>query len=113
MASRAWATLDKLNKLKELVGDIREVQKTFEGVDKEVQSGGYNANRGNMVKGTAVLGKTLKIVVDKLPVVGSAASEVVDKTFGTVVDLAVKRAKTGNRWDCCAAEPDSDCCFGD
>lgn len=112
-ASKAWSTLDKLNKLKELVSDVREVSKTFEGVDKEVKNGAYNANRGQMIKGTAVLGKTIKIVVDKLPVVGSSASEVVDKTFGVVVKVATARAKTGTRWDCCTADPESDCCFGD
>ena len=112
-ASKVWSTLDKLNKLKDLISDIREVQSTMAGVDKDVKAGAYNENRGRMVKGTAVLGKTIKIVIDKLPIVGSAASEVVDKTFGTVVHLANERAKTGNRWDCCVADQASDCCCGD
>ncbi len=112
-ASKTWSAVDKLMKLKEMVGDIQEVRQTFEGVDKDVKNGVYNANRGQMLKGTAVLGKTLKVVVDKLPIVGSAGSEIVDKTFGTVLKVATARAKLGTRWDCCTADPESDCCFGD
>ena len=112
-ASKGWSAADKLLKLKEAISDIQDVQKTFEGVDKDVKNGAYNAERGRMLKGTAVLGKTLKIVVDKLPVVGSAGSEIVDKTFGVVVKVATERAKTGTRWDCCYADPAGDCCFGD
>lgn len=110
-ASKSWSAIDKLMKIKEWFTDVKDVQKTFEDVNKEVKNGGYNATRGNMIKGTAVLGKTIKIVVDKVPIVGSAASEVVDKTFGVVIKLGSDRAKTGTRWDCCNADAMSDCCL--
>lgn len=112
-ASKAWNTLDRLNKLKELLADFRAIQKTFAGVDQEVKNGSYGATSGKMIKGTAVLGKTIKIVVDKLPVVGTAGAEIVDQTFGVVVKTATQRAKTGARWECCMDDPTSDCCAGD
>ncbi len=112
-ATKTFETLDKLNKVKELISDLREVRDSMAKVDADVKAGKYNENRGNILKGTAVLGKTIKVVVDKVPVVGWAGGEVVDKTFGTVIKVATTRAETGTRWDCCYADPASDCCFGD
>ena len=53
-ASKTWSAADKLMKLKEAISDISEVQKTFERVNQEVKNGVYNAERGKIVKGTAV-----------------------------------------------------------
>ncbi len=110
-ATKTFEVLDKLNKIKELIGDLQEVRAGMAKVDADVKAGKYTENQGRIINGTAVVGKTIKIVVDKVPVVGWAASEVVDGTFGVVIKQATRNAEDGARLECCLADAFADCCY--
>ncbi len=108
--SKAFQTADKINKAKEVLSDINEVRQSIQQLEQKVKAGEIRGDHGRMLKGTVILGKGLKLVVDKVPVVGWAGAEVVDKTFGVVVKVGSDFAKKTSTWDCCTADPAADCC---
>lgn len=108
--SKAFDAYDKLNKAKEVLGDVDEVRTSIKALEAKVKAGEIRGDHGRMLKGTVILGKGLKLVVDKVPVVGWAGAEVVDKTFGVVVKVGSDFAKTTSTWDCCTNDPAADCC---
>lgn len=108
--SKAFDAYDKLNKAKEALTDVDEVRKSIKALEAKVKAGEIRGDHGKILKGTVILGKGLKLVVDKVPVVGWAGAEVVDKTFGVVVKVGSGFAKTTSTWDCCTDDPAADCC---
>lgn len=108
--SKAFEAYDKLNKAKEVLNDVNEVRQSIKALEAKVKAGEIRGDHGKMLKGTVILGKGLKLVVEKVPVVGWAGAEVVDKTFGVVVKVGSGFAKTTNTWDCCTHDPAADCC---
>lgn len=108
--SKAFDAADKINKAKEVIQDINEVRESIRKLEQKVKAGEVRGDHGRMLKGTVILGKGLKLVVDKVPIVGWAGAEVVDKTFGVVVKVGSEFAKTTSTWDCCTQDPAADCC---
>lgn len=108
VANKVKETYDKA---KAVVDEIKQVKESIDRVNRKVKSGQISKDRGKVLKGGTILGKTLSKVLGWLPVFGKTASKVTDKTFGAAMRAGEKIATHYTKTDCCINDPLADCCL--
>lgn len=95
----------KYDKLKGAYDEVMWVYNRIDEVNKMVAEGKIDEWKAKVLKGAVLLDKWLEYVTEYVPVFGSTISTVSKETFGTVIELAKKRAERSTAIEKCFDDP--------
>jgi hypothetical protein len=95
----------KYDKLKWAYDEVMGVYNRIDEVNKMLAEGKIDAGKAKVIKGAVLLDKGLEYATGYVPVFGSTISTVSKATFGTVIELAKKRAERSTALDNCFVDP--------
>lgn len=75
-------------------------------VNKMLAEGKIDTGKAKVLKGAILLDKGLEYATGYVPVFGSTISTISKETFGTVIELAKKRAERTTSLDKCINDPE-------
>lgn len=75
-------------------------------VNKLLAEGRIDAGKAKVLKGAVLLDKGLEYATGYVPVFGSTISTISKETFGTVIELAKKRAERSTAIEKCFDDPE-------
>ncbi len=95
----------KYDKLKWAYDEVMGVYNRVDEVNKMLAEGKIDAGKAKVLKWAVILDKGLEYATAYVPVFGSTISTVSKETFGTVIELAKKRAERSTALDKCFSDP--------
>lgn len=95
----------KYDKLKGAYDEVMGVYNRIDEVNRMVAEGKIDARKAKVLKWAVLLDKGLEYATGYVPVFGSTISTVSKATFGTVIELAKKRAERSTALDNCFTDP--------
>lgn len=95
----------KYDKLKGAYDEVMGIYDRVDQVNKMVAEGKIDAGKAKVLKGAILLDKGLEYTTEYVPVFGSTISKVSKATFGTVIELAKKRAERSTAIEKCFDDP--------
>ena len=97
----------KYDKLKWAYDEVMGVYNRVDEVNKMLAEGKIDAGKAKVLKWAVLLDKWLEYATSYVPVFGSTISTVSKETFGTVIELAKKRAERSTAIEKCFDDPAS------
>ena len=110
-ASKASGYLDTAGKATEVYKDVNEASEAFDRVNDKINSNKITQEQGRLLKVGYALGKAVKWVCKKIPVVGDAAGDVADGAFRAGMKTGEKIAEHTTKTNKCIDDPLSDDCI--
>ncbi len=95
----------KYDKLKWAYDEVMWVYNRVDQVNKMLAEGKIDAGKAKVLKWAVLLDKGLEYATSYVPVFGSTISTISKETFGTVIELAKKRAERSTALDKCFTDP--------
>lgn len=95
----------KYDKLKGAYDEVMWVYNRVDQVNKMLAEGKIDAGKAKVLKWAVLLDKWLEYATSYVPVFGSTISTISKETFGTVIELAKKRAERSTALDKCFEDP--------
>lgn len=95
----------KYDKLKWAYDEVMGVYNRVDEVNKMLAEGKIDAGKAKVLKWAVLLDKWLEYATSYVPVFGSTISTVSKETFGTVIELAKKRAERSTAIEKCFDDP--------
>ncbi len=95
----------KYDKLKWAYDEVMGIYNRVDQVNKMLAEGKIDAGKAKVLKWAVLLDKGLEYATSYVPVFGSTISTVSKATFGTVIELAKKRAERSTALDKCFSDP--------
>ena len=96
----------KYDKLKGAYDEVMGIYNRVDQVNKMLAEGKIDAGKAKVLKWAVLLDKGLEYATGYVPVFGSTISTVSKATFGTVIELAKKRAERSTALDKCFEDPE-------
>ncbi|MEM3372617.1 MAG: hypothetical protein QXF76_00165 [Candidatus Anstonellales archaeon] len=91
--------------------DTLEAKEAIDKVNKKISENKISENRGNLLKVGYGLGKAVKWVASKVPIIGDTAGTVADESFKTSMKFGEKLAEHATKTDKCIEDPLADDCI--
>ena len=95
----------KYDKLKWAYDEVMGVYNRVDQVNKMLAEWKIDAGKAKVLKGAVLLDKGLEYATAYVPVFGSTISTISKETFGTVIELAKKRAERSTALEKCFDDP--------
>lgn len=95
----------KYDKLKWAYDEVMGIYNRVDQVNKMLAEGKIDAGKAKVLKWAVLLDKGLEYATAYVPVFGSTISTVSKATFGTVIEVAKKRAERSTALDKCFVDP--------
>lgn len=96
----------KYDKIKGVYDEVMWVYDRVDKVNKLLAEGRIDAGKAKVLKGAVLLDKGLEYATGYVPVFGSTISTISKETFGTVIELAKKRAERSTAIEKCFDDPE-------
>ena len=109
-APKGTGALGTAGDVTEGIKDVGEIQDSFNGVNKKIESGEITGAQGKLLKVGYGLGKAIKWTAKNVPIVGDAVGDAADGAFSTGMKAGEKIAAATTKTNKCIDDPLSDDC---
>lgn len=110
-APKVTGTIGKTKEIYDYGADVLDAKSSIDAVNDKIASGKIDSNKGKLIKVGYGLGKGVKWVVSKIPIVGDPASTVADESIKAGMKFGEKLAEHTTKTDKCIEDPLSDDCI--
>jgi hypothetical protein len=114
LGDNAPDSMKKVGKGKEIYDygqDVIDAKSSFDNVNKEVEKKTVSKGRGKLLKVGYGLGKGVKWIASKVPIIGDTAGTIADESFKATMGFGKKLAKRATKQDKCIDDPLADECI--
>lgn len=91
--------------------DVLDAKGSFDKVNNDIKKGKYTKSRGKLLKVGYGLGKGVKWIASKVPIVGDTAGTIADESFKATMGFGKKLANRATKQDKCIDDPLADECI--